>query len=140
MSHTPARMIETANMDSVRFHDLRHTFASLVIMRNSTPKVISKAQGYASVAFTMDTYNHIIGGIQKDAIALLDEVLPAGMPQKFNAKHQHYGKLEPVYSFRRGVRVAYGDGLENRCPRKGTVGSNPTPSAIIETQLIPCPA
>ncbi len=30
---------------------------------------------------------------------------------------------------RRGVRVAYGDGLENRCSRKGTVGSNPTPSA-----------
>ena len=30
---------------------------------------------------------------------------------------------------RRGVRVAYGDGLENRCIRKGTVGSNPTPSA-----------
>ena len=32
---------------------------------------------------------------------------------------------------RRGVRVAYGDGLENRCSRKRTVGSNPTPSAIV---------
>ncbi len=35
-----------------------------------------------------------------------------------------------VFLVRRGVRVAYGDGLENRCPRKRTVGSNPTPSAI----------
>ena len=34
---------------------------------------------------------------------------------------------------RRGVRVVYGDGLENRCPRKGTVGSNPTPSAAPPT-------
>ena len=32
----------------------------------------------------------------------------------------------------RGVRVVYGDGLENRCPCKGTVGSNPTPSAILK--------
>ena len=28
--------------------------------------------------------------------------------------------------------MVYGDGLENRCPRKGTVGSNPTPSAILK--------
>ena len=40
------------------------------------------------------------------------------------------GLLEVKFSFGRGVRVAYGDGLENRCSRKRTVGSNPTPSAI----------
>jgi hypothetical protein len=38
--------------------------------------------------------------------------------------------IVPLLEFWRGVRVAYGGGLENRCSRKGTVGSNPTPSAI----------
>ena len=41
-------------------------------------KVISEVLGHASVAFTMDTYSHIISGMQEDMMALLDEVLPSG--------------------------------------------------------------
>ena len=63
----------------MRFHDLRHTSASLMLLRGAKPKVISEALGHASVAFTMDTYSHIISGMQEDAMALLDEVLPAGV-------------------------------------------------------------
>jgi len=63
----------------VRFHDLRHTFASLMPLLCAKPKVISEALGHASVAFTMDTYSHIISGMQDDAMALLDEVLPRGV-------------------------------------------------------------
>jgi integrase len=43
------------------------------------PKVISEALGHSSVAFTMDTYSHIISGMQEDMMALLDEVIPAGV-------------------------------------------------------------
>ena len=68
----------------VRFHDLRHTFASLALLRDAKPKVISEAPGHSSVAFTMDTYSHIISGMQEDMMAPLDEVLPAGVPQKNN--------------------------------------------------------
>ena len=49
------------------------------------PKVISEALGHSSVAFTMDIYSHIIDGMQEDAMALLDEVLPAGVSQNNNA-------------------------------------------------------
>ena len=49
-----------------------------MLMRGAKPKVISEALGHSSVAFTMDTYSHIIEGMQSDAMALLDEVLPAG--------------------------------------------------------------
>jgi len=48
-------------------------------MRGAKPKVISEALGHASVAFTMDTYSHIISGMQEDAMALLDDVLPRGV-------------------------------------------------------------
>jgi len=73
-------------LENIRFHDLRHTFASLMLLRGAKPKVISEALGHASVAFTMDTYSHIIEGMQEDAIALLDEVLPAGVSRINNAK------------------------------------------------------
>jgi integrase len=71
-----------AGLKGVRFHDLRHTFASLMLLRGAKPKVISEALGHSSVAFTMDTSSHIIEGMQEDAMALLDEVLPAGVTQK----------------------------------------------------------
>ena len=79
LSHDFARIVKRAGLEHVRFHDLRHTFASLMLLRGAKPKVISEALGHSSVAFTMDTYSHIIEGMQEDAMALLDEVLPAGV-------------------------------------------------------------
>jgi integrase len=76
---------EQAGLEAVRFHDLRHTFTSLILLRGAKPKVISEALGHSSVAFTMDVYSHIIEGMQSYAIALLDEVLPAGVSPKNNA-------------------------------------------------------
>lgn len=79
LSHDFARIVKRAGLENVRFHDLRHTFASLMLLRGAKPKVISEALGHSSVAFTMDTYSHIIEGMQSEAMALLDEVLPAGI-------------------------------------------------------------
>jgi integrase len=76
LSHNFARIARRAGLDNTRFHDLRHTFASLMLLRGAKPKVISEALGHSSVAFTMDVYSHIIEGMQSDAMALLDGVLP----------------------------------------------------------------
>ena len=89
LSHDFARIGKLAGLEGVRFHDLRHTFASLMLLRGAKPKVISEALGHSSIAFTMDTYSHIIEGMQEDAMALLDEVLPSGengVNNKINAK------------------------------------------------------
>ena len=82
LSHNFERIVKHAGLQGVRFHDLRHTFASLMLQRGAKPKVISEALGHSSVAFTMDVYSHIIEGMQEDAMALLDEVLPAGVSRK----------------------------------------------------------
>ena len=52
-----------------------------MLLRGAKQKVISEALGHASVAFTMDTYSHIISGIQEEAMALIDEVLSSGVPR-----------------------------------------------------------
>ncbi len=77
------------------------TFARLMLLRGAKPKVISEALGHSSVAFTMDVYSHIIEGMQSDAMALLDEVLPPGKNEtknKINAKlTPTIGNLVPKY-------------------------------------------
>ncbi len=85
LTHNFARIAKRASVESVRFHDLRHTFASLMLLQGAAPKVISEALGHASVAFTMDVYSHIIEGMQENAMALLDQVLPAGRPSADNS-------------------------------------------------------
>ena len=93
LTHNFARIAKRAGLENVRFHDLRHTFASLMFLRGAKPKVISEALGHSSVAFTMDVYSHIIEGMQEDAMALLDEVLPAGVNKNSVAK------LSPTSTF-----------------------------------------
>ncbi len=55
-----------------------------MILKGAKPKVISEALGHASVAFTMDVSSHIIQGMQSEAMALLDEILPSGVNGKTN--------------------------------------------------------
>ncbi|MBL7165942.1 MAG: site-specific integrase [Dehalococcoidales bacterium] len=86
LSHEFGRTARRAGLTGVRFHDLRHTFASLMLLRGAKPKVISESFGHSSVAFTMDVYSHIIEGMQEDAMALLDEVLPEGVVNNSVAK------------------------------------------------------
>ena len=85
LSHNFGRIVKRAGLENVRFHDLRHTFASLMLLRGARSKVISEALGHSSAAFTMDVYSHIIEGMQQDAMRLLDGVLP-------KAKNGAYGK------------------------------------------------
>ena len=76
VTHNFARIVRRAGLGQVWFHDLRHTFASLMLMKGAKPKVISECLGHASVSFTMDVYSHLLEGMQRDAMSLLDEVLP----------------------------------------------------------------
>ena len=78
-----------------------------MLLRGAKPKVISEALGHSSVAFTMDVYSHIIGGMQSDAMALLDEVLPVGKSGVFpknnakkNAKNRHNVQQKLGFSFK----------------------------------------
>jgi integrase len=99
LSHNFAKIAKRAHLENVRFHDLRHTFASLMLLRGAKPKVISEALGHSSVAFTMDTYSHILDGMQDEAMALLDEVLPPG---RNGGEKRNNAKLTPTVDIMAG--------------------------------------
>jgi len=69
-------MVRRSGLENIHFHDLRHNFVSLMLLRRVLPKVISDGPSHASATFTMDVYSHILPGMQSDAMALLDGVLP----------------------------------------------------------------
>jgi len=75
---TVKRFLFNCNLMYTHWLALNNRIVGSSPARGTRPKVISEALGHASVAFTMDTYSHIIWGMQEDMIALLDDVLPAG--------------------------------------------------------------
>jgi integrase len=63
-----------AELPDVRFHDLRHSHASILIAQGTHPKVISSRLGHSSIGITMDTYGHLFDGLDEGAGDALDAV------------------------------------------------------------------
>lgn len=69
---------------SIRFHDLRHTHATLRLRQGTHPKVVSERLGQATVGITLDTYSHVLPDMQDEAAERLDDALAVAMG---NARH-----------------------------------------------------
>ena len=65
-------MVTRVGVGPLRFHDLRHTHASLLLARGVHPKIVSERLGHASISITLDTYSHVLPGLQEDAVRDLD--------------------------------------------------------------------
>ena len=57
-----------AGLRHIRFHDLRHTFATIALETGINPKVVSEQLGHANISITLDTYSHVIPALQADAV------------------------------------------------------------------------
>ena len=84
LTHNFARIARRADLPGTRFHDLRHTFASLMLLAGIHPKIVSEMLGHSSVAFTLDVYSHVIKGLGQAAVKRLDEVLLPELAQTQN--------------------------------------------------------
>ena len=69
------RIAGKAGLEGVRLHDLRHTHATLLMKLNVNPKVVSERLGHSSTRLTMDTYSHMLPGLQASAVAGLEGAL-----------------------------------------------------------------
>lgn len=63
---------------SVKFHDLRHTHATLLLLEGIHPKVVQERLGHSTVTMTLDTYSHILPDMQDTAVKALDGLFKEG--------------------------------------------------------------
>ena len=75
-------ILERADCKRVRFHDLRHTFATLALENGMDVKTLSAMLGHVSAVTTLDIYTHITGDMQRAAAASIDRSIGKAEPQK----------------------------------------------------------
>jgi integrase len=68
-------LLKKVGLRRIRFHDLRHTFATLLIDQGESPKYIQAQLGHASIQVTMDRYGHLLPDVHQQAAQRLDENL-----------------------------------------------------------------
>ena len=67
------KVLEKAGLRRIRIHDLRHTFASLLLQNGENLKYIQEQLGHSSIQITLDTYGHLIPGANRGAVDRLDD-------------------------------------------------------------------
>ncbi|MFZ5639182.1 MAG: site-specific integrase [Bacillota bacterium] len=68
-------LLKKANLPKIRFHDLRHSVATILLKEKIHPKIVQELLGHDEISTTLDIYSHIVPGMIEQATQLLDSVL-----------------------------------------------------------------
>ena len=72
------RVTRNAGVPTIRLHDVRHTHATLLIKAGIPVKVVSERLGHATPVFTIETYQHVLPGMQAEAARTFQELVTSG--------------------------------------------------------------
>jgi integrase len=67
-------LLKKAGLPEIRFHDLRHSTATLLLSKGVHPKVVQEILGHSEISMTMDTYSHVLPTMQKSAMNELNDI------------------------------------------------------------------
>jgi len=67
-------LLKRAGLPVIRFHDLRHTAATLMLLKGIHAKVVSEMLGHATISITLDLYSHVLPDMQREAAAAMDSL------------------------------------------------------------------
>jgi integrase len=70
-------LLKRAGLPNVRLYDMRHTHATLLLAAGEHPKVVQERLGHSTIMLTLDTYSHVVPGMQERAAERLDQLLDA---------------------------------------------------------------
>jgi integrase len=80
-------LLARAELPTVRFHDLRHTAATLLLAQGVHPKIVQERLGHSQISLTLDTYSHVLPSMGREAASKLDALLtPTAVPAGTVAK------------------------------------------------------
>ena len=69
------KLITDAKVPAIRFHDLRHTCATLLLAEGVHPKIVQERLGHSDISMTLNRYSHVVPGMQRQAADTLDAAL-----------------------------------------------------------------
>ncbi len=64
-----------AGLPIIRFHDLRHSAASLLLSLGVHAKIVQELLGHSQISLTLDTYSHVLPSLQEEAVSRLNTLL-----------------------------------------------------------------
>ena len=67
--------LNEAGLPNLRFHDLRHTAATLMLQQGINPKIVHERLGHSDISLTLNTYSHVLPPMQEEAAEKMDELL-----------------------------------------------------------------
>ena len=70
--------VRKAGLPKIRLHDVRHSYASAALAAGIAAKVVSERLGHATIAITMDTYSHVLPGLDERAAATVAQLILEG--------------------------------------------------------------
>ncbi len=69
------KLLKKAGLPAIRFHDLRHSAATLLLSLGVHAKVVQEMLGHTQISMTMDIYSHVLPSMQQDAVSKLNNLL-----------------------------------------------------------------
>ncbi len=75
MARNYRKLVDKSGLPYIRFHDLRHTHATLLLQQGVHPKVVSERLGHSTIGITMDTYTQVLPNMQKEAAQQFERLL-----------------------------------------------------------------
>ena len=90
-------ILRQAELPDIRFHDLRHTAATLMLQQGIHPKVVQERLGHADIALTLNTYSHVLPDIQEEAVQKMDRVLASKRANRKLEAPEQPADLESIY-------------------------------------------
>ena len=103
-------LLRVSGQRKIRFHDLRHTFASLLLQQGESPVYVKEQMGHSSIAITVDLYGHLIPGGNRQAVDRLDEPVKQAW--------DGVGSATPAQPEAQGQSVGTGNSLNYWCARQ----------------------
>jgi integrase len=125
-----------AGLPKIRLHDVRHSYATAALAAGVPAKVVSERLGHANIAITMDTYSHVLPGLDAQAAGTVARLIlgpsePGSDPsddKPLTTGHRAADRGEEVKGGPAGQRMVRAGGFEP--PRPRTPGPKPGASAI----------
>ena len=87
VSHAWVKLAKRAGLKGIRFHDARHTHASLMLKQGVHPKVVQERLGHATISTTLDLYSHVSPGLQQAAAEGFDKIVLTNREKEIVENH-----------------------------------------------------